>query len=121
MIERTSRARATGRHVALALGVLALASACRRKAPGPDECRDYAFVATGVRSELDLQVPGVLERVNDLTTRCLVTPYDRELVTCVEQGLGVHACMREFAARHPDLGEPSPVPSRSRRRELPIP
>jgi hypothetical protein len=120
MTERLPRARVSRQKFALVFGALALASACRRKAPGPDECRDYALAATGVHRELDLRMPGVLERVNDLTTKCLVTPYDRELVTCVQQGLGARACMSEFAARHPDL-DATPVPSRARRRELPIP
>ena len=120
MSERLSRALANGQKLALLLGALALASACRRKAPGPEECRDFALVVTGVRSELDLRMPGVLERVNELTTHCLVTPYDRELVTCVEQGLGTRACMNEFRARHPDL-DAAPVPARIRRPALPIP
>jgi hypothetical protein len=121
MSARASRARPSGRYVALALVLPALASACHRKAPGPQECLEFAYRALGVRSEAELQIPGVLKRVDDLTTECLVTPFDRELLACVEQGLDTRVCLRDFDQRHP-AHVPVPPPGAERRpRELPFP
>lgn len=104
---------------ALALGALAFASGCRRKAPGPEECVAFAQHVVGVRSELDLRIPGTAERVDDLTTECLLTPYDRELLACVAQGVGPRLCMREFSARNARVV--TPPHSRRRRRDAPFP
>src|SRR5215831_10449900 len=100
-----SRARHGGQKLALACVALALAlgTGCRRKAPGPEECRVFAQYAVGVHSQAELELPGTLERVDDLTTECLLTPYDRELLACVEQGAGTRLCLREFTARHEGL------------------
>jgi hypothetical protein len=108
-----------GRRLALAVGLLLLASACHRKAPGPDECRDFAYRVVGIRTEIDAQVPGAIERADELTTECLLTPFDRELLACVEQGAGVRLCMHQFAARHTGLTNAVPPHERQRRRELP--
>jgi hypothetical protein len=95
-----------------------LALGCHRKAPGPEDCHEFALRAVGV-SALDLQIPGNDQRVNDLTTECLLTPYDRELLACVEQGLPLRPCLRQFAARHAGLERASPVVRR--RRDVPFP
>ena len=77
----------------------ALASAgCQRRAPGPSECQQHA-----------LRV--VVERVGPLTTpqaeqayeseiaRCLTTPYDRQLVRCVEERGPTRRCYEDFERR----------------------
>lgn len=121
MSGRASRARASGRHVVLTLVALVFVSACRRKAPGPEECRAFAYRAVGVRSEAELQIPAVLKRVDDFTTECLVTPFDRELLACVEQGLATRLCVRDFDLRHP-THTPVPPPGAERApREVPFP
>jgi hypothetical protein len=121
MSRETPRARRGGRHLALTLGVLALATACHRKAPGPEECLDFAYRAVGVQSDRELAVPSIAKRVNEITTECLVTPYDRELVACVEQGLGARRCMRDFEVRHGGRETEAPLRTPDRRRELPFP
>ena len=117
------RARPSGRRVALALATLAFAfaPACRRKAPGPEECREFAYHAAGVRSEADLVVPGVLKHVDDFTTECLLTPFDRELIACVEQGLSTRLCLRDFDLRHPTSAPVSPRRAERRPREFRFP
>ena len=57
---------------------------CRRKAPGPDECREFAYHVHGVTHGEDVRLPRVRAEVDDLTRECLVTPYDREYLECVE-------------------------------------
>lgn len=79
------------------LAVLALA--CQRKAPGPDECRVFAYRALGLRHAEQLRLPEVRERFDTLTTRCLTTPYDRELLQCVELTGRTRACTISFEAR----------------------
>ncbi|HSU39855.1 MAG TPA: hypothetical protein VLJ38_09805 [Polyangiaceae bacterium] len=111
----------SGRQVALALAVLAFAPACHRKAPGPEECREFAYQALGVRSEADLQVPGALKRVDDFTTECLLTPFDRELLACVAQGLATRLCLRDFDLRHPTNAPVLPSRAERRPREFPFP
>lgn len=70
---------------------------------------------------MDLRVPGMLEDVDNLTTECLLTPYDRELLACVEQGVRTRLCMNDFATRHAGASNATPPHVRHRRRELPFP
>lgn len=77
--------------------------ACRRKAPGPAECVELAYARYGVRRTADLLVRGVRQDVDALTTECLLTPYDRELVECTLQGGAPRSCLHAFGLRHPGL------------------
>lgn len=113
MNRRASRTRSSGARLALAV-VLVLASACRRKAPGPAECREFAYRVVGVQSDEELRIPGVQKRVDDFTTECLVTPFDRELLACVEQGQSTRLCIRDFDLRHP-TNAPAALPRVERR------
>lgn len=81
------------------LFTLALLASCERKAPGPEECLAFAHRAVGVTRAADLDVPLVRRRVDDLTRTCLVTPYDRGVIRCVELGASASYCQREFAIR----------------------
>jgi hypothetical protein len=88
----------------LAVLALLLPVACRRKAPGPAECRTFALAVYGVPSEaaLDPRIPGrvdVRERVDDLTRECLVVPYDRQLLRCTEETGRPRACRAAFERR----------------------
>jgi hypothetical protein len=84
----------------LALISALAAIACTRQAPGPAECQRFAFEVVGVGDQRLLAIPRVKDAVDEWTVRCLTTPYDRELLRCVERG--EQACMRGFAARHPE-------------------
>jgi len=72
--------------------------ACSRKAPGPTECNEFALRAVGVRDERMLAIGRVRKTVDELTVRCLVTPYDRELLRCTEE-LGLPVCLADFQRR----------------------
>ncbi len=72
---------------------------CARKAPGPRECQEFAIAVSGVRTLHELSVPAVREAVNSLTVECLVTPYDRALLRCVEESGRLRACKLEFERR----------------------
>jgi hypothetical protein len=85
------------------LALATLLCGCRRKAPGPAECLDLAYASYGVRSTADLRIPGMKARVDELTTECLLTPYDRELVECTTQSGAARSCMRAFKLRHAGL------------------
>jgi hypothetical protein len=105
------------------LGVLVVTGGCRRKAPGPDECRQFALHAYGLHSEEEIQRETTLDQVDDLTTECLVTPYDRELLACVEQGGATGRCLGQFSARRTGAAssDPSLHPARRHRRDSPFP
>lgn len=73
--------------------------ACQRKAPGPEECRAFAYHAMGVVRAEQLRRPEVRESVDDLTMRCLTTPFDRELLQCVQLTGRLRSCKAAFDMR----------------------
>jgi hypothetical protein len=79
--------------------VLALVAGCQRKAPGPEECVALAYHLFGVQSERDLENPRVRAKVDEQIQECLVTPYDRELVLCLERGGRARTCEYAFVER----------------------
>jgi hypothetical protein len=89
--------------VLLAAALLATfsAPACRRKAPGPAECRTLALELARVTGSGALPRDASLKaQVDELTRECLLTPYDRELLRCVEESGRFRACRAEFVRRH---------------------
>ena len=99
---------------ALAVAVMIVLSGCARKAPGPAECNEFAMRAAGIPpSTAPAQVdPRLRAAVEELTVRCLTTPYDRELLRCAESS-PLRACFSGFAVRHPDRAERALPPRRS--------
>ena len=88
----------------------ALSAGCARKAPGPDECRGYALSLFGLRSETDLGAGthselALRDRVDEITRECLVLPYDRELLRCVEETGRASACRAAFKSRRAQHAE----------------
>jgi len=76
---------------------------CRRKAPGPEDCRKLALAAAGVERRESAHSTEQLERIDALTRECLVTPYDRTFVRCMEETRHYVVCRRDFARRRTDL------------------
>ncbi|HEY3494924.1 MAG TPA: hypothetical protein VGK73_09570 [Polyangiaceae bacterium] len=76
------------------------APACRRKAPGPAECRAFALELAGRGSSALPPGAHLKSEIDELTRECLVTPYDRELLRCVEESRRFRACHAAFALRH---------------------
>ena len=74
---------------------------CARRAPGPDECHDLAlYWVLGPRARVVQRFgPAAEEAILDRTTKCLTTPYDRELVQCVTTGAPTRRCLAAFEER----------------------
>jgi hypothetical protein len=81
------------------LSLLALLSSCERRSPGPAECRRFSLMVFGVERREELKSGRHLAQLDQLTRDCLVTPYDRALLRCVEESRQLNLCRREFAAR----------------------
>jgi hypothetical protein len=75
---------------------------CARRAPGPEECHDLAlYWVLGPRARVVQRFgPAAEEAILDRTTKCLTTPYDRELVQCVTAGGPTRRCLAAFESRH---------------------
>jgi hypothetical protein len=78
---------------------LLLLVACQRKAPGPQECRRFALVALGIAPNAERVSPQVFAAVDELTRRCITTPFDRALLRCVDQGRQPRLCLAEYQRR----------------------
>ena len=89
--------------------LLALVAGCQRKAPGPAECVAFAYHLFGVQSERDLENPRLRAHVDEQIQECLVTPYDYELIRCLEQGVRARACQYAFVERR-TRGESQALP-----------
>jgi hypothetical protein len=74
--------------------------ACERKAPGPAECREFALRVAGVKSRDALATVRERDQLDELTRRCLVTPFDHELLRCVEETGAYTLCQVEYRRRH---------------------
>jgi hypothetical protein len=80
------------------LSLVLLATACERKAPGPDECIAFAVQAVGGGQAL-LRRAELRDQVDELTQRCLTTPYDRRLLSCMQTTGNLRACVAQFERR----------------------
>lgn len=101
-VQGTDRAPRAHRASLLAAVVVAALSSlgCRRKAPGPVECREFALEVAGQNGARARASGAELKsEVDELTRECLVTPYDRELLRCVTESGRLRACRAAFALR----------------------
>jgi hypothetical protein len=103
----------------LRLGLCALAvlfflgAGCRRKLPGPEECQRLSARILGVEDARVLRDPTVKQRFDDLTVRCLTTPFDREFVRCLDESPDARQCLYRFQNRRArGTAEQSPGPVR---------
>jgi len=94
---------------------------CGRRLPGPDECHELAvrweqaergaWMRELGRHALELSDTSDEDPVLELTTECLTTPYDRELVACGMSSVSPRVCLRQFERRRgitPGLNSPRP-------------
>jgi hypothetical protein len=82
----------------VAVALLAV-PACQRKAPGPQECRRFALEVHGINEDAVALPPPVKAVIDDVTVKCLTTPFDRELLRCVDEGRGTKRCVSEYNRR----------------------
>jgi hypothetical protein len=82
----------------VAVGLLAV-PACQRKAPGPQECHRFALQVHGIDEDAVALPPPVKAVIDEVTIKCLTTPFDRELLRCVDEGRGAQRCVAEYNRR----------------------
>lgn len=92
------------RAIASCLPLLFLfAAGCARKLPGPAECRAFALASIGVEPEtpasLLAQDRRLEARAEEVTRRCLTTPWDYQLLNCLGSGGSSRICLAHFEAR----------------------
>ena len=75
------------------------AMGCARRAPGPSECYEVARRLVGVPKRVGILQGEVASVVESEAVRCLTTPYDRDLIACVQVGAGKRRCQVEFELR----------------------
>lgn len=90
--------------------------ACERKTPGPFECEAAGARALGITHRSQLSDPRVKQALDLWTVECLTTPFDRQLLRCVEETGRAQLCLHDFRRRHPELLPPDQRPSGLRRR-----
>jgi hypothetical protein len=81
----------------------ALQLGCQRRLPGPEECRSFALASLGVEPgtpafALDRH-PQLQARAEDLTHKCLTTPWDYKLLNCLAGGGSSRVCFVGFEQR----------------------
>jgi hypothetical protein len=84
--------------------IVLAASACRREAPGPEECEAVAvqLIRTTAARQLarGVELPIRESDVEAIALECLTTPFDRKLVDCVVEQRGEpRACITAFKDR----------------------
>jgi hypothetical protein len=84
--------------VLLCVSVGLVGCACR-KLPGPSECQRVAAAILGIQDATVLADPRVKHEFDQLTTDCLLTPFDRELVRCIEESNRSRLCLGQFRYR----------------------
>ena len=83
--------------------VFLCALGCTRQLPGPAECRAFALLTVGVEpgtpaSALS-RVPKLAAQAEEVTQRCLTTPWDYQLLNCLGAGGSRRVCLSHFQAR----------------------
>jgi hypothetical protein len=79
-----------------------LAASCARKAPGPHECEAAGARALGITHREQLQDPRARQLLDQFVVECLTTPFDRQLLRCIEETGRAQVCLLEFKRRHSD-------------------
>jgi hypothetical protein len=78
-------------------------SGCARQLPGPAECRAFALASIGVEQDTKAsslsRAPRLAAKAEELTQRCLTTPWDYQLLNCLSAGGSSRVCLLRFEAR----------------------
>jgi|GEM_PF-2193016 len=78
-----------------------LSLGCRRNLLGPQECEYLAERLAGVTAPYQLRNPRIRSEVEERTLRCLVRPYDRRFLRCLETQGRLDRCEDELGQRLP--------------------
>lgn len=98
----------------LLLAALLFAPACKRKAPGPYECEAAGARALGITHREQLRDPRARQLLDQFVVECLTTPFDRQLLRCIEESGRTQLCLLDFQRRRPALGAPDGTEMRRR-------
>ena len=86
--------------------LLLLLGGCARKLAGPAECRAFALASLGVEPTTPASAlpprARITQQAEELTHQCLTTPWDYQLLNCLQNGGSNRLCMSSFRARHDD-------------------
>jgi hypothetical protein len=88
------------RIVLLALVALGMAG-CRQNLLSPSECEYLAERLSGITAPHQLRNPRLRAEVAERTQHCLLTPYDRRFVRCLETQGRLDQCELDLQARLP--------------------
>jgi hypothetical protein len=84
---------------------LTLLASCQRHLPGPEECEHLSGQLLGIDDERLLAEPSIKHRFDELTIKCLTTPFDEQLVRCVEDTGQTAKCLLLFRDRRARLSD----------------
>ena len=93
---RTQRPHSTG---PLVCWLLFGSFACERQAPGPSECVRVAERWMSTTRTEAMSDARMAEPFSSLVRECLTGPFDRELVSCLDEDRGKTRCRAEFRRR----------------------
>jgi hypothetical protein len=75
---------------------------CSRRLPGPTECRNFALATVGFEPDTPSSIverrPSLAARADEVTRQCLTTPWDYQLLQCLEAS-GGRSCFVSFQRR----------------------
>ena len=83
---------------ALVLSACSTLLACR-KLPGPSDCQRVAVVLLGIENRSMLADPRVKAQFDQVTRDCLLTPFDKAFVRCLDETEQSQKCLFEFKRR----------------------
>jgi hypothetical protein len=85
----------------LTLIALFSVAGCRRNLLSPSECEYLAQRLSGITAPHQLRNPRLRAEVLERTQHCLLTPYDRVFVRCLETKGRLDQCEQDLQARLP--------------------
>ena len=103
LVARTLSSRRMAAYVSRAFVSAALAGplllGCDRKAPGPEECSEYARAFVRDPDDDALIAVALQSKIDAITQLCLTTPYDRELIGCTQSTGRARRCFDMYKRR----------------------
>ncbi|MES1175311.1 MAG: hypothetical protein ABUL62_13405 [Myxococcales bacterium] len=83
---------------------------CERKAPGPQECAQFAAAVVLQHAPIGILTLEMQAQIEEETRNCLTRPYDRELLSCVLVTNRGRACLESFRRRSGRIVTPAVDP-----------
>jgi len=91
------------RAIASCLPLLFCVLGCQRRLPGPEECRAFALasldIEPGTPAVALRRQPLLTARAEEITRKCLTTPWDYQLLNCLASTGSNRVCLLSFERR----------------------